>query len=98
MNFFNVSGYHLRFMLCHSCSKIIGCSLINTIYMIPTAIALQTLGQLPDHNDKCAEGSCYPATGDLLVGRAHRLTASSTCGLDGPERFCIVSHLQVMHS
>uniref|UniRef100_A0A8C1KQY7 Laminin, beta 1b n=1 Tax=Cyprinus carpio TaxID=7962 RepID=A0A8C1KQY7_CYPCA len=58
------------------------------------AIALHTLAQSPDHNDKCAEGSCYPATGDLLIGRAHRLTASSTCGLDRPERFCIVSHLQ----
>uniref|UniRef100_A0A673N779 Laminin subunit beta-1-like n=1 Tax=Sinocyclocheilus rhinocerous TaxID=307959 RepID=A0A673N779_9TELE len=60
----------------------------------PLAIALHTLAQLPDHNDKCAEGSCYPATGDLLIGRAHRLAASSTCGLDGPDRFCIVSHLQ----
>uniref|UniRef100_A0A673N8D6 Laminin subunit beta-1-like n=1 Tax=Sinocyclocheilus rhinocerous TaxID=307959 RepID=A0A673N8D6_9TELE len=58
------------------------------------SIALHTLAQLPDHNDKCAEGSCYPATGDLLIGRAHRLAASSTCGLDGPDRFCIVSHLQ----
>uniref|UniRef100_A0A672T8X9 Laminin subunit beta-1-like n=1 Tax=Sinocyclocheilus grahami TaxID=75366 RepID=A0A672T8X9_SINGR len=58
------------------------------------SIALHTLAQVPDHNDKCAEGSCYPATGDLLIGRAHRLAASSTCGLDGPDRFCIVSHLQ----
>lgn len=63
--------------------------------MIPTAIALHTLAQLPDHNDMCAEGSCYPATGDLLIGRPHRLTASSTCGLNGPEQFCIISHLEV---
>ncbi|XP_036122210.1 LOW QUALITY PROTEIN: laminin subunit beta-2-like [Molossus molossus] len=43
----------------------------------------------------CSSGSCYPPTGNLIVGRGQSLRASSTCGLHGPEPYCVVSHLQV---
>ncbi|XP_032077781.1 laminin subunit beta-4 [Thamnophis elegans] len=51
---------------------------------------------LPDllsSRNSCRQGACHPLVGDLLVGRSQQLTASSTCGLFGPQKYCIVGHL-----
>ncbi|XP_046526448.1 laminin subunit beta-4 isoform X1 [Equus quagga] len=44
--------------------------------------------------DECHRGACHPTTGNLLVGRGAQLTASSTCGLDGAQKYCILSYLE----
>ncbi|XP_047201049.1 laminin subunit beta-4 isoform X2 [Girardinichthys multiradiatus] len=47
-----------------------------------------------DLQDQCPGSSCHPQLGDLMVGRAAHLSASSTCGLDGPQNYCIVGYLE----
>uniref|UniRef100_A0A7M4F527 Laminin subunit beta 4 n=1 Tax=Crocodylus porosus TaxID=8502 RepID=A0A7M4F527_CROPO len=44
--------------------------------------------------DDCNSGSCHPVIGDLLVGRSEQLTASSTCGMNGPQKYCIIGYLE----
>uniref|UniRef100_A0AAQ5YR15 Laminin, beta 3 n=1 Tax=Amphiprion ocellaris TaxID=80972 RepID=A0AAQ5YR15_AMPOC len=46
--------------------------------------------------DDCSRGACYPPSDDLLLGRAHQLQASSTCGLTGSEVFCTPYHQRTM--
>ena len=41
----------------------------------------------------CDKRSCYPATGNLLIGREDMLTANDTCGADRQERYCVISSL-----
>ncbi|NXW12281.1 LAMB4 protein, partial [Circaetus pectoralis] len=44
--------------------------------------------------DDCNAGSCHPAVGDLLLGRSKQLTASSTCGMNSPQKYCIIGYLE----
>lgn len=64
------------------------------IPICPCAVFLPA-AQLQDLQDQCPGGSCNPQLGDLMVGRASQLSASSTCGLDGPQTYCIIGYLQV---
>ncbi|XP_071961218.1 laminin subunit beta-1-like [Antedon mediterranea] len=57
-------------------------------------LGIVLLQALAVRSQSCEGESCHPATGDLLIGRENQLTATSTCGSDGPVPYCIVSHLQ----
>lgn len=40
--------------------------------------------------NNCSNQLCFPPVGNLLVGRSNFLYASSTCGLTGLDRFCVL--------
>uniref|UniRef100_A0A8B9D5G1 Laminin subunit beta-1 n=1 Tax=Anser cygnoides TaxID=8845 RepID=A0A8B9D5G1_ANSCY len=50
--------------------------------------------RLQQAQDDCGAGSCHPAIGDLLLGRSKQLTASSTCGMKSPQKYCIIGYLE----
>uniref|UniRef100_A0A3Q3JWY3 Laminin, beta 4 n=1 Tax=Monopterus albus TaxID=43700 RepID=A0A3Q3JWY3_MONAL len=56
--------------------------------------SLLPVARLQDLQDQCPGGFCNPQLGDLMVGRAAQLSASSTCGLHGPQKYCIIGYLE----
>ncbi|XP_075709792.1 laminin subunit beta-3 [Rhinoderma darwinii] len=51
-------------------------------------IILLGFAYLVNAQQDCSRGGCYPAVGDLLIGRTDHLRASSTCGMGRPETYC----------
>ena len=49
----------------------------------------------PQFLQGCDRRSCYPATGNLLIGRGdpEYLTSTDTCGLEKEEKYCIISSI-----
>uniref|UniRef100_A0A669P238 Laminin subunit beta-1 n=1 Tax=Phasianus colchicus TaxID=9054 RepID=A0A669P238_PHACC len=61
---------------------------------IPWVLNGKLLVGLRQAQDDCRAGSCYPAVGDLLLGRSKQLVASSTCGVNSPQKYCIIGYLE----
>uniref|UniRef100_A0A8C6DR63 Uncharacterized protein n=1 Tax=Moschus moschiferus TaxID=68415 RepID=A0A8C6DR63_MOSMO len=60
--------------------------------LAPRASAQEVPDMMPPPG--CSGGNCHPPTGNLVIGRGQNLRTSSTCGLHGPELYCVVSKVQ----
>lgn len=52
------------------------------------SILLFFCSSVKSEGSECENDVCYPGYGNILIGRESQLSATSTCGLKGPERYC----------
>nr|XP_054589276.1 laminin subunit beta-4 [Nothobranchius furzeri] len=64
------------------------------LLVLISVVKSQDPRDLQDHEEQCIGSSCHPRVGDLMIGRAAQLSASSTCGLKGPQNYCIIGYLE----
>uniref|UniRef100_A0A672YMJ9 Laminin subunit beta-4-like n=1 Tax=Sphaeramia orbicularis TaxID=375764 RepID=A0A672YMJ9_9TELE len=70
------------------------CVSLHLINSFLSCFRVQDFPDPQDLEDQCSIGSCNPALGDLMVGRDAQLSATSTCGLYGPQNYCIIGYLE----
>ncbi|XP_076120651.1 laminin subunit beta-4 [Alosa pseudoharengus] len=63
---------------------------LGPLLFLLTCLATPLLAQ----EDECDDNSCHPQLGDLMLGRSAQLSATSTCGLAGPQNYCILGYLE----
>ena len=63
--------------------------IIKLVPAFPTKIKFSPGCQSQFQSRGCSERSCYPAMGNLLIGRADRLSATDTCGQERRVGFAI---------
>ncbi|KAJ8381669.1 hypothetical protein SKAU_G00024470 [Synaphobranchus kaupii] len=69
------------------------CNAVMTSVDAPLFLVLCLVSVVRSQDD-CDGTSCHPQLGDLMVGRSGQLSATSTCGMDGPQKYCILGYLE----
>lgn len=69
----------------------IGRSIMRYILKLLFSFLIISSSYAYDDDYSCQNTICSPRAGDLLIGRDNALVASSTCGLETVDTYCVVT-------